>query len=477
MSDHHRPGFHVRPASGWINDPNAPVHVDGRYHLFCQHNPGAAEHGDVHWAHFSSRDLVHWTTHPVALAPRPSGPDADGCWSGSAVLVDGQPWLVYSGNLDGVEHQTVCVARPLPRLERWVPDPEAAVMDRPPEADDLAVFRDPFVWRTDDGFRMLVGAGYRDGTGAVLVYRSPDLRSWTPLGPLCTAADPVLQGRDTGDAWECPQLLRRGDRGLLVVSVWRHQGGPDRVECVSGVLGGDRLEPERVTRLDHGPDFYAPALTVDATGRCLLWGWAWEARDVADVRRDGWAGLLTVPRVLDLAADGTPRLLPAAELATLRTGAGTLADHLVTPGQARVVEAAAGTALDLEARLTPGAGGRAWVRVLAHPDGSELTEVGVDATGTVYLTRDRSSRQPGAHGGTYRMPVGLDPGGGLDLRVLVDASIVEVFAGDGHALTARVYPGSEQSTGVVVGADDAPGRARVRWWRMQTEGRGTAPAV
>ena len=25
MGEHHRPGFHVRPASGWVNDPNAPV--------------------------------------------------------------------------------------------------------------------------------------------------------------------------------------------------------------------------------------------------------------------------------------------------------------------------------------------------------------------------------------------------------------------------------------------------------------------
>ena len=157
MSEHHRPGYHVRPASGWVNDPNAPIAVDGRYHLFCQHNPGAAEHGDVHWAHFSSTDLVHWTTHPIALAPRSGGPDADGCWSGSAILVDGEPWLVYSGYRADAEHQAVCVARPLPGLERWVGEP--AVLDGAPEGADIAVFRDPFVWRREGGFGMLVGPG------------------------------------------------------------------------------------------------------------------------------------------------------------------------------------------------------------------------------------------------------------------------------------------------------------------------------
>lgn len=43
---------------------------------------------------------------------------------------------------------------------------------------------------------------------------------------------------------------------------------------------------------------------VDDTGRCVLWGWSWEARDSADVGADGWAGVLTVARLLDLAADG-----------------------------------------------------------------------------------------------------------------------------------------------------------------------------
>lgn len=474
MSEHHRPGFHVRPASGWVNDPNAPVVIDGRYHLFCQHNPGGTDHGDVHWAHFSSADLLHWTTHPIALTPRPGGPDEGGCWSGSAVVVDGQAWLVYSGNLDDAEHQTVCLARPAPGALRWAPHPEA-VMQRPPEGAELAVFRDPFVQVVDGGYRMLVGGGYRDGTGVVLQYRSQDLVTWTAMGPFCTAADCVVSGRDTGDAWECPQLLVRGDRGLLIISAWRHGSGPSHVEYVTGQLAGDRLEPDGAGRLDHGPDFYAPALTLDPTGRCLLWGWAWEARDDSAVEQDGWAGLLTVPRVVELAADGTPRFSPAAELVGLRGDGGSRTGDLAA-GECVVLDVDAGRALDLEARLVPGAGGRVWLRVLASADGAEATDVGVDHAGQVYLSRDRSSRGPGTLGGTFRMPVGLDEGGGVDLRVLVDGSVVEVFAGDGHTLTARVYPESPDSTGLVAGADDAAAGVEVQWWRLRTQ-EGSSVAV
>ena len=474
MSEHHRPRFHVRTATGWINDPNAPIQVDGRYHLFCQHNPGAAEHGEIHWAHFSSADLVHWTTHPIALRPRAGGPDADGCWSGSAVVVDGELLLLYSGKVGAAEVLPVCLAHPSPSGEQWVADAEP-VMAEPPESGDLAMFRDPFLWVTADGFRMLVGAGYRDGTGAALLYQSSDLRSWEPLGPLCTAAHPAFDAYDTGDGWECPQLVRQGGRGVLVLSIWRQPGLTDHVAFVSGALNGDRLTPEVVGRFDHGPDFYAPALTVDGDGRCLLWGWSWEARNQALADADGWAGVLTAPRLVVIAADGTPRMVPAPEVAALR-GASHSADLILAPGERRMLDETAGRCLDLEVRLVPGSDGRAWVRLLAHSDGTEHTEVGVDAaTHEVYLSRDRSSSDPGSYGGTYRMPVDLDAGGGVDLRVLLDASIVEVFAGDGHAMTARVYPRSRDSIGLYAGVDSTPGGVDVRWWTIETAGRITAP--
>lgn len=467
MSEHHRPRYHLRPDTGWINDPNAPVQVNGRFHLFCQHNPASAQHDKIHWVHFSSADLAHWASHPIALTPTPGGPDADGCWSGSAVVVDGQPWLVYSGKLDNAEHQTVCLARPRPGLEHWTSEPDA-VMQSAPEGAELAAFRDPFVWRAGTTYRMLVGAGYRDGTGAAMLYRSGDLHSWTALGPLCTAAHPTFDTYDTGDLWECPQLLRQGERSLLILSVWRHDVGIDHAAYVAGALNGDRLVPEAVGRLDYGPDFYAPALMADDAGRWLLWGWSWEARSSVDVASDGWAGVLTAPRLIALAEDGTPRMLPVPELAALRGPGKHSGDIGLDPTQSRWLDSAAGTALDLEVRLTPGPGGRAWVRVLADPEGSELTEVGVDGvTGEVYLSREHASVRPGAHAGTYRMPVGLDSDGGVDLRILVDASIVEVFAGAGLALTARVYP-SERSVGLSAGADHAPGRAAVRWWPMES---------
>jgi beta-fructofuranosidase len=95
----------------------------------------------------------------------------------------------------------------------------------------------------------------------------------------------------------------------------------------------------------------------------------------------------------------------------------------------------------------------------------------------VYLSRAWSSTRAGTPAGTYRMPVVLDDDGGIDLRIVVDGSVVEVFAGDGHSLTARVYPTSAASIALLAGATGNDGRATVWWWRVRTQDRVTAPTA
>ena len=81
-----RPQCHLLPAANWMNDPNGPIYWHGNYHMFYQYNPDGAFWGDMHWGHAISQDMVHWKHLPVALAPTPGGPDADGCFTGTAAV-------------------------------------------------------------------------------------------------------------------------------------------------------------------------------------------------------------------------------------------------------------------------------------------------------------------------------------------------------------------------------------------------------
>ena len=65
--------------------------------MFFQYNPNGAYWGDMHWAHAMSPDMVHWRHLPVALSPTPGGSDSEGCFSGSAVVLDDVATLIYTG--------------------------------------------------------------------------------------------------------------------------------------------------------------------------------------------------------------------------------------------------------------------------------------------------------------------------------------------------------------------------------------------
>lgn len=97
LHDPLRPAFHYLPLRNWMNDPCGPIYYQGQYHIFHQYNPHAAVWGDMHWAHAVSPDMVHWKRLPIALAPTSGGRDAQGCFTGTAVLQDGCPTFLYTG--------------------------------------------------------------------------------------------------------------------------------------------------------------------------------------------------------------------------------------------------------------------------------------------------------------------------------------------------------------------------------------------
>lgn len=104
-----RPLLHLTPPVGWMNDPNGLCRYQGRYHLFFQYHPYSLFWGPMHWGHAVSDDLLHWEYLPCALAPDTPA-DEKGCFSGSAVPMENELLLFYTGVPDA-QRQTQCIAR------------------------------------------------------------------------------------------------------------------------------------------------------------------------------------------------------------------------------------------------------------------------------------------------------------------------------------------------------------------------------
>jgi len=438
--DPHRPRYHFLPPANWMNDPNGFIHWRGRYHLFYQYNPHGAFHGAIHWGHAASPDLVHWEDRPIALTPTVGGPDAGGCWSGSAVDA-GAPTFFYSG----VYPQTVCMARGDDDLDTWVKHPTPLIAAPPPGfGGDSADFRDPYVWCEGDEWYMVMGTRVQDDGGAVLLYRSADLRRWAYAGPLLVGgADDAAQGRPfgTGSVWECPNLFPLDGRHVLIVSYQDHARGDLLFPgYMVGEFDGERFTPGEPRILEYGGCHYAPQVTIDASGRAVLMGWLMEERDKAAQLTAGWSGVMSLPRVLSLGGDGTLRIRPVPELAQLRGEQFHLPPRILRPGNPNPLAGLPGDGVELDATLRP-AGAMAFGLRLLEGDptggGRALLIIRVDAAaGTIALSRGhdgRSAREA-------LEPAPLPAGSAMRLRVFLDRSVVEVFADERVVLSGRYYP-------------------------------------
>lgn len=399
MSDPAYPALHIRPATGWVNDPNGLCRVDGTWHVFFQLNRAAPVHGDICWGHVSSRDLLRWTEHPVALSPRPGGPDAAGCWSGCVVDDDGVPTAVYTANPGDPAQATAVLARSDRSLLSWE---QGGTVAGVPRVAGVTQVRDPFVFNRAGRRYAVQGAGAPGGRPCLVLHECRDLTAWQELGTLLTDDAALVAEVAPAEIWECPSLVEIDGRWVLVLSLWR--AGPDGDVLAGsrwfvGELVADgpglRYLPTSGGVLDTGPAWYAPQL-VTVEGRTLMWGWAREtSRPAQEILASGWAGALTFPREVQLRGEQVV-MVPARELAGLRAGklahggpGGVPAFEVVSAGRARLLL-----------------------------EGAVVAEVG----------------------GTPHEPA----------RILVDGGLVEAFAaGTAHTTTAR--PGADHAW--VVDAD------------------------
>jgi beta-fructofuranosidase len=458
-----RPQFHLLPARNWMNDPNGPIYWNGRYHMFFQYNPGAAVWGDMHWAHAVSPDMLHWKHLPVAMSPTPGGADQDGCFSGSAVNDGKTATILYTGVKavspeqatlrDGTHNflETQCLATSEdPLLEKWTKLPEPVLL--PPRDPKITGFRDPCLWRDVDMWYLGIGSGKRGTGGCVLLYRSRDLRKWEYLHLLAVGKSNGKQTSDfvdSGEMWECPDFFALGKKHVLLYSterkVYWQSGEFDRKELV--------FHSEKQGSLDFGA-YYAPKSQTDAKERRILWGWIPETRTVAEFSAAGWAGCMSLPRVLSVNSENVLQMKFLPELARLREGEISVEGHSPKTGRIEALEkftlANVSVECDIELHrknfeMSFNSGNGPWLTLAFDPNkANQELRVGNQTVGI-----------PATANGKHQ------------IKMFLDASVVECIVDDTIALTARIYVAPKGLMHASVPESNMDALASLRIWKLK----------
>ena len=163
IPEKYRSAYHHTPERGWMNDPNGLFFKDGVWHLYYQYNPYGSMWGNMHWAHSTSTDLLHWQKQPIALAPDVWGT----MFSGSCVVDNnntagfGKDAIisVYTTSRPtpfGGDVQAQCIAYSNDGGKTFT-----KYVGNPVLTDEKKDFRDPHVfWNDEAGFwNMILAAG------------------------------------------------------------------------------------------------------------------------------------------------------------------------------------------------------------------------------------------------------------------------------------------------------------------------------
>ncbi len=392
-----------------MNDPNGTIFLDGWYHVFYQHNPFGDAWGHMHWGHARSRDLVHWEHLPIALWPSESKGE-EHVFSGAATLDQaGRPVLLYT-SVGPNRPNEQWAALPLDTEGRaWTKSPDNPVLTT--ALPDGTMFgngmRDPFPFKVGDRMFLVVGADTEKE--AVL--------------PIWEAIDgSVLKWEYRGIAWrapktemefpECPNFFPLEGRFVLLTSPYR----PVEYRVGDFDLDSLRFRAEATGRIDASDQFYATNIAMSPSGECILFGWI---RGFPEGL--GWNGVLAFPRILTLGDDGHPRQRPVPALESRRREVVDCGDKVLTEGATSFavpfdpVEIHVTLRLATAERLTMklGRGGAAAIVL----DGQGLKVAGVEVP----------------------LPAGSEAGR-VDLQVLLDRTVLEVFINDGRAVVTRVVP-------------------------------------
>ena len=450
IPEKYRPSYHHAPGRGWMNDPNGLFFKDGVWHLYYQYNPYGSMWGNMHWAHSTSTDLLHWQQQPVALAP-----DAWGTMFSGSCVVDhnntagfGKDAIIsmYTSSRPtpfGGDVQAQCIAYSNDGGKTFT-----KYVGNPVITDEKKDFRDPHVfWNEEAGFwNMILAAGQE-----MQIYSSANLKDWKYESSF------GHEYGNHGGVWECPDLMKMKVRGtdkekwMLICNI--NPGGPfggSAAQYFIGQFDGHKFtcedEPSETKWMDYGKDHYA-TITFDNTPdgrRCAIaWMSNWQyANQVPTMQYRSANSVVRDLGLFEYKGETYCSVLPAKEMTAARgakVGAPTEACEIVVD-------------IKGDAQIT-----------LRNAKGERVVMTYDDAEETFDMDRRRSGNI--SFSDAFPVVTSSPTYGKIrQLRIFVDRSSIEAFDSEGKmVMTNLVFP-NEPYDKIIV-----KGKAKAKIYKITTK--------
>ena len=464
VSDKFRPKYHFLPPEGRWNDLNGAMYWNGRYHLgYLQKISNGPNQRDFSsWQHISSRDLLHWTYHQAYLREPLEGQKGDYFNSGDAMegvevptIITNMPRkgiCIYQCHDENLDHWEPLAENPvIPIEDGW--SRQTNTLGPEAKFPECVIF-DPSGWKEGQTYYALIGnKNYRPGYegDSTSLFKSKDLKAWQYVGPF-------YQSNRKWTAEEedcaCSDFFPFGQKHMLVM----HTHQPySKCQYYIGQYRNERFYPEVNEQISHlGSMLAGPETLIDGTGRRLFWGWIAEARATGSY---GWNSIMTVPWHFIPTSDNRLQIHPVEELKNLRYNQQNVPDVSLSAQEERAIDGLASDCMELQMTIDPIEAQRFGLKLLCSPNCEEETVIIYDHGQKEFVIDfEKASTnedlvypcgkygQPLTSGNLKQtVPYVLEKKQILNLTILVDKSVIEIFVNGDICLVQRVYPTREDS--------------------------------
>ena len=279
-SSHYNPKYHIFANQGLLNDPNCIFYWQNQLHIFFQHHPANIEHGLKTMSLATINANSPKINYQFLVNQPDQSFDSHGTYSGNAWIDDEEIILAYTGNHRDANWNrisSVVLATFNPETQKI--ENKKVLFNHLDFNDYTEHFRDPFLFKKDDSFYLLLGAQNKNEKGLILMF---ELNQTLDQAKLIKE----IHLNDVYRMIECPAIAWFDEKAVLIYSPQLKlnqldsKQNPDLVRYTvidnwKNLLNDDGLQitlsEEKI--LDYGLEFYAPQ-TFLINDQWHLIGWS-----------------------------------------------------------------------------------------------------------------------------------------------------------------------------------------------------------